>query len=222
MRAVIFDMDGLIVDTEVPEFLCWQRIYARHGVAITPEEWVHMVGMPAAMCHPAAELSRRCGRLLDESALKKEHRRAYLEMLEQSGFAPQPGFPELLAALAAAGTRRAVASTATRDWVAFVLGRMGIAGSFQAIVNGEDVARGKPHPDVYLRAAELLGVPPGECLALEDSAPGVQAARAAGMRCIAVPNGLTRYQDLSAADRVVPSLAEVMRELASPRRCSAA
>jgi len=212
IRAAIFDVDGLIIDTETPDYLCWKEIYARCGVSLSAEEYTVQVGVSSGPPHPGVELARRCSQPLDPDALNREHRERYLAMVD-AGFGPLPGFPALLDALVAAGLARAVASTARRDWVHSILGRLGVAGAFQAIVTGDDAPRGKPHPDVYLLAAGRLGLPPGECLALEDSAPGVQAARAAGMRCIAAPNFLTRLQDLSAADPVLDSLEQVTLEL---------
>src|SRR5207248_10443177 len=106
-----------------------------------------------------------------------------------------------------------LASTSSRDWVDFVVDGLTVRPYFHAIVAGDEVAARKPAPDVYLHAAERLGVPPGECVALEDSAPGVASARAAGMACIAIPNRVTVRHDLSAAHHRVADLAEVTLEL---------
>jgi beta-phosphoglucomutase-like phosphatase (HAD superfamily) len=102
--------------------------------------------------------------------------------------------------------KRAVASSGVRPYVEAVLGAIGLAGRFEVVVTGDDVAKGKPAPGVFLRAAERLNVRPPACLALEDAPNGIAAAKAAGMRCVAVPNAFTRTLDLSAADRILPSL----------------
>ncbi len=205
-------MDGLIVDTETPDYLCWKEIYERHGVPLTPEEYTIQVGIMGGVPHPADELAARCAHEIDRAALTDEHRRRYLEMVDAT-FAPRPGFLPLMGALAGAGWPRAVASTASRDWVERILGRLGVVDHLGAIVSGGDVRRGKPHPDVYLLAAERLHVPPAQCVAIEDSAYGIAAARAAGMACVAVPNLLTRFQDLSRAQHQAESLEEVTLEL---------
>ena len=115
--------------------------------------------------------------------------------------------------LTAGDYRRGLASTSSCDWVDFIVDGLQVRHHFHALVAGDEVAVRKPAPDVYLRAAERLGVTPGECVALEDSAPGVASARAAGMACIAVPNRVTVYQDLTAANHQVAHLGEVTLEL---------
>src|SRR5207248_11429090 len=109
--------------------------------------------------------------------------------------------------------RRGLASTSSRDWVDFIVDGLDVRHHFHALVAGDEVQARKPAPDVYLRAAERLGAAPEECVALEDSAPGIASARAAGMACIAVPNRVTVRHDLSAANRQVADLAEVTLEL---------
>jgi putative hydrolase of the HAD superfamily len=125
---------------------------------------------------------------------------------------PMAGYAALMEQLSTHDYRRALASTSSRDWVDFVVDGLQVRPDFQAIVAGDEVASRKPAPDVYLRAAERLGVAPKECVALEDSAPGVAAAKAAGMACIAVPNRVTVSHDLSAADFQVAHLGEISVE----------
>jgi beta-phosphoglucomutase-like phosphatase (HAD superfamily) len=126
---------------------------------------------------------------------------------------PMRGFVELMGWLTTHDLRRGLASTSSRDWVDRVVDGLAVRHHFHALVAGDEVSVRKPAPDVYLRAADRLGVPPEACLALEDSAPGVASARAAGMRCIAVPNRITSYQDLSAAHRQVAHLGEITPDL---------
>jgi HAD superfamily hydrolase (TIGR01509 family) len=126
---------------------------------------------------------------------------------------PMPGYAGLMEQLTAHDYRRALASTSSRDWIDFVVDGLEVRPHFQAIVAGDEVAARKPAPDVYLRAAERLGVSPEECVALEDSGPGVASAKAAGMACIAVPNRVTLSHDLSAADLRVAHLGEISLDL---------
>jgi HAD superfamily hydrolase (TIGR01509 family) len=127
-------------------------------------------------------------------------------MLEEEALSPMPGLRPALARLAAAGLPLAVASSGTRAYVGHVLDRLGVAGAFAAVVSGEEVAEGKPAPDVYLLAAGRLRADPAACVAVEDAPHGIAAARAAGMRVVAVPHARTRALDLSRADVVVADL----------------
>jgi HAD superfamily hydrolase (TIGR01509 family) len=124
-----------------------------------------------------------------------------------------PGLFELIDALDARRIKRAVASSGVRSYVEAVLRSIGAAGRFEVVVTADDVANGKPAPDAFLRAAERLDAKPQACLVLEDAPNGIAAARAAGMRCAAVPNDFTRKLDLSAADYSMPSLHAVREAL---------
>jgi HAD superfamily hydrolase (TIGR01509 family) len=131
----------------------------------------------------------------------------FWRMLEQAPPPPMPGLRPALARLAAAGLPLAVASSGTRAYVAHALERLGVAGAFAVVVSGEEVAAGKPDPAVFLLAAERLGADPAACVAVEDAPHGIAAARAAGMRVVAVPHARTEALDLSRADVVVADLA---------------
>jgi len=137
---------------------------------------------------------------------------------EQQALPPMPGLHAALVRLAGAGLPLAVASSGTRTYVEHVLERLGVAGAFAAVVSGEEVASGKPAPDVYLLAAERLGAEPADCVAVEDAPHGIAAARAAGMRVVAVPHARTEALDLNRADVVVADLeAAAAWILGSPR-----
>src|SRR5207253_9987263 len=143
----------------------------------------------------------------------RARRRARCDELVREMMTPMPGFDSLIERLTAHDYRRGLASTSSRDWVDFIVDGLAVRRHFHALVAGDEVEARKPAPDVYLRAAERLGVAPGECVALEDSAPGVASARAAGMACIAVPNRVTVHHDLSAANHRVAHLGEVTLKL---------
>ncbi|MFM7320861.1 MAG: HAD family hydrolase [Armatimonadota bacterium] len=205
MRALIFDFDGTLVDTESPEYDAWEAVYAEHGESIPLESWLGTIGLPSGVApwHPLEHLAARVEGIDREALAVRQradfHARANAQPL-------LPGVEAWMDDAEAAGIAIGVASSATRDWVHGHLQSRGVRERFRTVRTREDVAHAKPHPDLYLLACADLGVAPGDALAIEDSAHGVAAARAAGLACIAVPNRLTRHHDLSAADRVVESL----------------
>jgi HAD superfamily hydrolase (TIGR01509 family) len=212
IRGVVFDMDGLIIDTEWPDYQSWHELYAEYGHDLPLQDWIPYVGLWGPPLNLYERLEALIGEEIDRAALRAR-RRARCDELVRAGMIPMAGFDALVEELTAHGYRRGLASTSSRDWVDFVVDGLSVRPHFHAIVAGDEVAARKPAPDVYLRAAERLGVSPEECLALEDSAPGVASAKAAGMACIAVPNRVTLYHDLSAADRQVEHLGEITADL---------
>jgi HAD superfamily hydrolase (TIGR01509 family) len=204
-RAVILDFDGLIVDTETPIFESWRAVYARRGQELRIEEWQHALGTHGGF-DPFAHLDALLGERLAYDTLQEE-----VQALNRAACDAQPLLPGVEALMHAArqlelGT--AVASSSTRGWVEGWLSRHGIRELFDVLCGREDVAMVKPAPDLFLLAAERLGVAPGGCVVFEDSPNGMRAARAAGMLCVAVPNTLTRELALPDPDLVVSSLAE--------------
>jgi len=212
IRAVVFDMDGLIIDTEWPDYQSWQELYAAHGHDLPLADWVPYVGLWGPPLDLLGRLAALIGAGADAAALKAR-RRARCDELVRESMTPMAGYDALIQRLIAHEFRRGLASTSSRDWVDFVVDGLAARSHFEAIIAGDEVAARKPAPDVYLRAAERLGVPPAECVALEDSAPGIASAKAAGMSCIAIPNRVTLLHDLSAADCQVPHLGEVTLDL---------
>jgi len=198
IKALVFDFDGLIVDTEVPIFRAWQRIYREHGQDLPLQQWLTIIGTASGPFDPVIDLAKKTGAKLDEQELKA------LEVLYyQEATALQqllPGVIDYLVAARQLGLKTAVASSSTRKWVMDHLNRLGIGGRFDAIICREDVKRTKPDPDLYRTALERLGVQPAEAIAFEDSSNGIHAAKAAGLLCVVVPNLLTVDLDLTEAD----------------------
>ena len=221
IRALIFDFDGLIVDTEVPIFRAWQRIYREHGQELALDRWLTIIGTASGPFDPVIDLAKKTGTKLDEAELKA------LEVLYyQEATALQqllPGVIDYLVAARQLGLKTAVASSSTRKWVMDHLNRFGIGGHFDAIVCREDVKRTKPDPDLYLTTLERLGARPDEAIAFEDSSNGIHAAKAAGLYCVVVPNLLTVDLDLTEADlrlltlEALP-LREVIKEASGVRK----
>jgi HAD superfamily hydrolase (TIGR01509 family) len=206
VRAVVFDFDGLILDTETPLFQAWSEVYRQHGQELRVEEWAAVIGHGPSHFDPVADLQGRLGRPIDRDLVQANRRRRYLDLL--SAMPALPGVREWHLEAIRRGFKVGVASSSSRAWVTGHLERLEL-GPWHCIRCGDQVERLKPAPDLYLAVAECLEVAPGEALAIEDSGPGTQAARAAGMRCLAVPRSMTAGHDVSAADLVISSLAEV-------------
>lgn len=209
-QAVIFDVDGLLVDTETADYHAWRELHEEFGVPLSLDEYCYSAGLYGSWEKMYADLSAVCGLPEDELHARRSPRfKALVAELLQ----PTPELTGLLQRLREHEIRRGVASSSDADWVAYLLGGLKIRGEFGAVVTGDDVTHRKPAPDVYQLAAERLGVDPRQCVALEDSAHGIAAAQAAGLRAIAVPNSVSRHQDLSGADARVAHLGEVSLEL---------
>ena len=211
LAAVIFDFDGLIFDSETPEYESHQQVFASCGVDLTLDEWCNQIGV-WAQGHDegwADQLVVRAASAPTREVYLAEKRRIFNEVMPGG---PMRGIRELLDALADAGVRTAVASTSSSKWVLTSIDRLGLQSSFGAIVTGSDVTQRKPAPDVYLEAARRLNVDPSRSVALEDSGPGLKAAKAAGMKAVAIPHWLTERHDLSAADLQVAHAGELTLE----------
>ena len=202
-RALVFDYDGLIVDSELPEYLCWQRVFEAHGQALSLQDWLPIVG-GAVIVDLRKELEGRLGRPLDWARLDPERAAHYRSIFDRQPVLP--GVRELFQAGRDAGWAIGVASNSTLDWVGPGLERFGLRGYVGSLRARDTARRPKPHPDPYLEVLAELGADPAQSYAFEDSATGVAAARAAGLTVVAVPNTLTRHQDLGAAHMKLDSL----------------
>ena len=205
--AVIFDMDGVLADTEPRNEQALANVLARRGARMTADEYRGLVGQSNETSW--AWMIRHFG-LTDATAdLQDEYVREVLPLL--ATVPPSPGVIALVGGLRATGIRLAVASSSPRPAVEAVIGALGLAGAFDIMVSGEEVAAGKPAPDIFRLAAERLGAAPDRCLVIEDSPHGLEAARRAGMRTIALRTRYTAGLVLR-ADAVIDSL----KELAAP------
>jgi len=212
IKALVFDFDGLIVDTEVPIFRVWQRIYRERGQELPLERWLTIIGTASGPFDPVIDLGQKTGQKLDEPEIKELERLYYQEATAIQQLLP--GVLDYLVAARKLELKTAVASSSTRKWVIDHLGRFGIVGQFDAIVCREDVKRTKPDPELYRTALQRVGVEPADAIALEDSSNGVHAAKAAGLFCVAVPNPLTADLDFSEADlRLISLEAMLLRDL---------
>jgi HAD superfamily hydrolase (TIGR01509 family) len=206
IRAVVFDFDGLILDTEEPIYTSWLEVYEAHGEALPFERWVEIVGSTNDAFHPQKHLEERLGRPLSQEVVERRiGRRTELILAQQL----LPGILQHIDAARSLGLKLGVASSSTRDWVSGHLSRLGILGRFDCVRCRDDVASAKPAPDLYIAVLACLGVVAADAVAIEDSPNGVIAAKRAGMRCVAIPNNITASLDLSHADLVLRSLSEL-------------
>jgi beta-phosphoglucomutase len=205
--AVIWDVDGVLVDSAEQHRQAWHRLAAEEGVPFTDADFWATFGMRNADIIPRFYGANLTPKQIQALAGRKES--AYRALLRAQAV-PLPGARELLAALHAASYRQAIGSSAPPENLQTIVDLLGLAPYLEAIISGERVAHGKPAPDIFLAAAAALGVAPERCVVIEDAPAGVAAAHAGGMRCLAVRRaGQADPPGLASADLVVDSLTQV-------------
>jgi HAD superfamily hydrolase (TIGR01509 family) len=207
-KAAIFDMDGVILDSEPIYFATNQELFSDLGFEVKPLDYAQFVGLDAAQMW--VRLKDRHGLPHEVEVLIQMEADGMIAGLQSAPLLPMPGLLELIDRLRSSGFKLALASSSKHRVIRTILDSLDLSETFSAVVSGEDVAHGKPAPDIFLRTASLLGVPPSGCLVIEDSANGVRAAKAAGMQCFGLRNPSSGAQDLSLADRVVDSLDQIL------------
>jgi HAD superfamily hydrolase (TIGR01509 family) len=203
ISALIFDFDGLLVDTETPAFESWRGIYAAYGHELSLELWQGALGTNHGF-DTLAHLAALLGEPIDRDELMARRRASKHALSAEQPLLP--GAREILEQARDLHFPCALASSSDRAWIDEWLTLHNIAEYFACVRTADDVTLTKPAPDLFLRAAECLGVPPAECLVFEDSPNGILAAQAAGMRCVAVPGAITRQLALPTTDLVIESL----------------
>ena len=206
LKAIVFDFDGTILDTEAHDYGAWVEIYQEHGVELPFAEWSGIVGTVNTSFDPHRLLEELTGRQFERAALRARRHQRLRALVEAEVL--RPGVLSLIESAHAAGIALAVASSGTRDWVEGHLSDRGLRPYFRAICTSNDVERVKPDPALYRLALERLGVAPEHAVAIEDSRHGMIAAKRAGMRCVVVPNEITQGMDFTEADLLLASLAE--------------
>ncbi len=204
LDAIVFDMDGVLLDSEPLHLAALNRVIATEGHALTEAQNLQFVGL--SLADTWTTLIRELQLCHDIEHYYRCYDAEVLGVLGAGPLEPLPGVRELIAALRGVGMRLGLATQSKQSWVQATLGGLGLHDAFDVIISGEMVARGKPEPDLYLLACEWLGAEPARSLALEDSVPGARAARAAGMAVVGVRNAyhgeaLEREADL-VVDRV--------------------
>ncbi len=206
IQALIFDFDGLILDTEWPDYRSWQETYQAYGCTLSRDEWSRWIGT-LGLFDPYARLDELVGRPLDRSEVRALRRARFHALME--GQPILPGVVTMLDAAQQRGLKLGIASSSPRSWVCGYLEPLGLAAAFDTLQCSDDVGTTKPDPAAYLAALDALGVTAQQAVALEDSPNGVRAAKRAGLYCVAVPNSMTRDLVFDQADLQVDSLADL-------------
>jgi putative hydrolase of the HAD superfamily len=208
IKALLFDFDGLILDTETPEVMAWQQVYARYGVEFPVQLWGKIVGGNGYKdFDPVGYLSEKTGYSIDPELMRADKRVRDRELVSYQAILP--GVMDYITGAKARGLLLAIGSSSNHGWIDPHLKRLGLWDFFDAVICIEDGLRAKPNPDIFLKALEALNGQPEEALVFEDSPNGITAAKAAGIRAIAVPNPITAQLGISGADLTLASLADL-------------
>ena len=210
LKALIFDFDGLILDTETPEFNVWQNIYQEHGFELPHKEWEKIIGGAGLSNFDAAEhLSLLSQGRLDSVSLRLRHRLESTAVIEKVSILP--GVLGMIHSAREHGLKLAIASSSSHTWVDTHAKRLDIFHYFDKVVCSDDVGSGrtKPNPDLFLLALDQLQVQKNEAIVFEDSPNGVKAANRAGIFVVAVPNPVTSGLIIEGANLIVRSLSEI-------------
>lgn len=204
--GALFDWDGVIIDSSRQHETSWEMLADEIGKPLPPGHFVQGFGMKNQVIIPNILKWTEDPAEIERYSLRKEA--LYREIIQREGISPLPGVGALLDVLAAHGVPCAVASSTHRENIETVFDAIGLRSRFRAVVTGEDVAHGKPDPEVFLTAAARIGCEPGDCVVFEDALVGIEAGRAAGSRVIAVAT-TNPIEALGGADLAVPSLEAV-------------
>ena len=207
MKAVIFDMDGVIIDSEPIHFEVDMQTMKDLGCEISVEELEKYVGTTNEYMFTDIKKNYNIRKSVEE--IINYNVEMVKNKIIQSNLEPIEGIRELLIDLKNKNIPAAIASSSPKDFIDVVVSKFELKDYFKYIVSGEEVANGKPAPDVYIETAKKLGLSPKDCTVIEDSKNGVLAAKTAGMKCIGFQNSNSGNQDLSKADAIVKSIAEI-------------
>lgn len=209
LRAILFDHDGTLVDSEPEHFKMWRSVLARYGISLTEQQYVaHYAGVPNRAS--ANDIVRRFDLAVDPAIISEAKSAAARDYLSKGAYPLMAGALDAIGGFRRAGLALAVVTGAGANGVEATLRVHDLRRHFETVVSGDDVRASKPAPDCYLLALERLGLPAADCLAIEDTQHGLQAARAAGIRCVVLPTILSRQHDFEGADVVLDGLSQAV------------
>ncbi len=210
IKALIFDFDGLILDTETTLLHSWEEIYAEYGISVSLPEWASLLGSSTDPAEAYEIIEKHIGESVDRAAIRARRTQRELEL--QKSEEVMPGVLDLIAEAKERNLRLGVASSSDRNWVLGHLTKLGLHTNFESIRCADDVSNTKPSPDLYLAVLNDMGLQPHQAIAFEDSLHGVEAVKRAGIFCVAVPNNVTHHLPMPEADLTVSSLSEMELE----------
>jgi HAD superfamily hydrolase (TIGR01509 family) len=207
IKALIFDFDGVILETEEPQYLAWLEVYQSFDVPLSLKEYGKLIGSADIFFDPYLNLEEAVGRKINWEELDKKRQKNELERILEKE--PQPGVVEYLRGARQLGMKTAIASSSGRPWVEGHLERLNLLDYFDCLLTREDVNKTKPDPELFLTAAGNLGVKPDEAIIFEDSPNGVLAANRAEIFCVAIPTVITSQLILGSPDLRLSSLTDL-------------
>jgi HAD superfamily hydrolase (TIGR01509 family) len=210
IQALIFDFDGLIIDTEMSSFQTWQEIYEEYDCQLPFSTWATCIGGSSELFDPFEYLEQQIGRPVLREDIHSRRRLRHVQIVEAQPVLP--GVEDYILSAKRLGLKIGLASSSRHEWVDTHLTRLGLIGYFDSIKCFDDVTQSKPDPELYLAVLEALGVHGHEAIALEDSPNGVIAAQQAGIFCVVVPNPVTRQLPLEHADLCLSFLHDIPLE----------
>ena len=210
IKALIFDFDGLILDTETAMFRSWEEVFVEYGITVSPVKWARLLGSSTDPADAYEIIEKHIGEPVDRAAIRI--RRTERELILLKSEEVMPGVLDLIAEAKERNLHLGVASSSDRKWVLGHLTRLGLHTNFESIRCADDVSNTKPDPDLYQAVLGDMGIQPHQAIAFEDSLHGVEAAKRAGIFCVAVPNDVTRHLPMPKADLTVNSLSEMELE----------
>jgi len=190
IKGIIFDFDGLIIDSESAVFHTWQKLYSSYGLELKMEDWADIIGRSDQDRDPMVALAHTAGKRFKEEEARKKFNKELTEEMEKTDVIP--GVREAIADAETAGLKLGIASSSSRRWVEEHLQRIQLREYFDVIVCSDDVEKAKPNPKIYMLAVQELALNPRQVIVFEDSPAGVLAAKRANLFCIAVPNQMTK------------------------------
>jgi len=212
IQALIFDFDGLIIETEGVDYQTWLEVYRSYGFDLPLEVFADVIGRgyDQWVFDPYTDLERKVGRPIPWDEVNRKRKQRGAELIAQLSILP--GVLDYLDCARRTGLKIGLASSSSHDWVDNHLKRLGIYHHFEVIKCADDVISTKPNPDLYLAALSTLQVSPKHAIALEDSPNGVLAAKRAGMYCVAIPTEITKHLSFPETDMIISSLADLPLE----------